>query len=262
MPIVFSAITPHSPLLIPAVGKDNLIRLKKTNAAFKKLEEELYASKPETIIIISPHGVIQANSFTMNLSPKFSASFEEFGDFTVKKSFNGDIGLGYKIRERMETRAPLQLVSTINLDYGASVPIITLTEHLPNIKIIPLYYSGLDFEAHFHFGQLLKRELLVSKNRVAIIASAELSHKITKSAPAGYSPKGKKFDLKLIELIEKEKIKDILDINKSLVAEICECGFKSILTLLGIMDGFKYKPQKLSYEAPFGIGYLIMNFKI
>lgn len=262
MPIVFSAIAPHSPLLIPAIGKDNLIRLKKTNEAFRKLEEELYASKAETIIIISPHGVIQSNSFTMNLSPKFSASFEEFGDFSVKVSFGGDIGLGYKIRERMETRAPLQLISMVNLDYGSSVPIILLTQHLPNIKIIPFYYSSLDFEAHFRFGQLLKRELLVNKNRVALIASAELSHKVTKIAPAGYSPKGKKFDSKLIELLRKNKVEDIKNINRELVTEVCECGFKSILILLGIMDGFKYEPQELSYEAPFGIGYLVMNFKI
>lgn len=262
MPIVFSAVVPHSPLLIPAIAKDNLNRVKQTLEAMKKIEAELYASQPDTIVVFSPHGPIQSNCFTMNLNPKFSLKLEEFGDFTTKEEVAGDIGLAYKIRERMETRAPLQMISVENLDYGTAVPLLVLASKLINTKVIPINYSGLDLSAHFKFGQLLKREFLVSKNRIAVIASAELSHKVTKNAPAGYSPKGKKFDQKLIELISKNKIEDILNLNQNLVSEICECGLKSIVMLLGALDGYQYHPRALSYEAPFGIGYLVMDFTI
>lgn len=262
MPIVFSAIVPHSPLLIPAIAKDNLSRVKQTLEAMKKIEAELYASMPDTIVVISPHGPIQSNCFTMNLNPKFTLKLEEFGDFTTKEEVAGDIGLAYKIRERMETRAPLQMISVENLDYGTAVPLLVLALKLANTKVIPINYSGLDLSAHFKFGQLLKREFLVSKNRIAVIASAELSHKVTKNAPAGYSPKGKKFDQKLIEMINKNKIEDILNLNQNLISEICECGLKSIIMLLGALDGYQYRPRALSYEAPFGIGYLVMDFTI
>lgn len=139
MSIVFSAIVPHSPFLIPDIGKENLLRLKATESAFKKLEEDLYVSKAETIIIISPHGIIQPNSFTMNVSPEFVANFEDFGDLTTKINLAGDIGLANKIRERMETRAPLQLISEPKLDYGSGVPLYLLTPHLlvklPQLKV-------------------------------------------------------------------------------------------------------------------------------
>jgi aromatic ring-opening dioxygenase LigB subunit len=260
--LVFSAITPHSPLLIPSIGKENLSLLKKISDAYHKTEEELYASKPETIIIISPHGKIEQESFTMNLNPEFNINFEEFGDFSTKQKLAGDVGLAYKIRERMETRAPLQLISEPNLDYGSAVPLYLLTQHLPQIKIIPIYYSGLDLKAHFEFGELLKREIAVSKDRVAVIASGDLSHCLTKTSPAGYSKKGKKFDQKLLELLAAQKSEEIVNLDSSLVHDAKECGLKSIVILLGILEGMKYTYNLLAYDAPFGVGYAVSNFKI
>ena len=262
MSLVLSAIVPHPPLLIPAIGKENLSRLKTTKENYEKIEHDLYVCQPDTIIIISPHGVIQPNIFTMNSNPEFTGNFEDFGDFSVKVKLPGDIGLAYKIRERLETRAPLQLISEPSLDHGASVPLYLLTQNLPQIKIIPLYYSGLNLHAHWQFGQLLKRELLVNKERIAVIASGDLSHKLSKEAPAGFSPKGKKFDQKLIDYLTKKNTPGIIEMNQEFIAEAGECGLKSIVILLGILDGMNYQPQMLSYEAPFGVGYLVMQFKL
>jgi MEMO1 family protein len=262
MSIIFSAIVPHPPILIPNIGKENLKQLKATADSYLKLEQDLYVSQPETIIIISPHGPLQDNVFSLNLSPEFYGDFKDFGDLTTKFSLTGDVGLAHKIKEKMEDQAPLHLTSDSRLDHGASIPLYLLTRHLPNIKIIPLYYSGLDLNAHYHIGQMIKNELLSIKSRVAVIASGDLSHRLTKTAPAGYSPKGKKFDKKLIDNLLKKQINEIVKFEHNLVADAGECGLKSIIILLGILDGIKYEPQLLSYEAPFGVGYLTMNFKL
>lgn len=262
MSLVFSAIVPHPPLLIPNIGKENLKRLEATKKSYNKLASNLEASGAESILVISPHGIIQTNAFTMNLNPVFTAQFEEFGDFSTKKTWTGDIGLAYKIRERLETKAPLQLISEELIDHGTGIPLILLTEKTPNIKVMPLYYSGLDNEAHFKFGQLLRRELLFNKEKIAVIASGDLSHRITKSAPAGFSPKGKKFDKKLADYLLKNKFEDIVKFSPEDVCEAGECGLRSILILLGILDEVKHEPQLLSYEYPFGVGYLTMEFKL
>ena len=262
MSIVFAAIAPHSPVLIPTIGKENLNHLKATENAYKKLEENMYASMPDVIMIISPHGIIQPHNFSMNLSPEFTASFEEFGDFATKLSFRGNIGFAHKVRERMETRAPLQLITIPNLDHGVSIPLYLLTQHLPKIMILPMYYSGLDLESHYKFGQLLKRDLLLHRSRVAVVASGDLSHRLTKNAPAGYSPKGKKFDKKVIDALLSPSPNEILNIDKNLTTHASECGLKSITMLMGILDGIKHEPQLLSYEYPFGVGYLTMNFQL
>ena len=262
MSIIFSAIVPHPPILIPAIGKENLNQLKATADAYLKLEQELYASQPETIIIISPHGPLQEKAFSLNLSQEFNGDLKDFGDLATKINLPGDIGLAHKIKEKIETTAPLMLMSEARLDHGAAIPLYLLTKHLPKIKIIPLYYSGLDLTAHYNIGQMIKNELQSSETRIAVLASGDLSHRLTKNSPAGYSPKGKKFDKKLMDNLLKKQNHEIIKFDHDFVAEAGECGLKSIVILLGILDGIKYKPQLLSYEAPFGVGYLVMNFKL
>lgn len=262
MSLVFSAITPHSPILIPTIGKENIRKLDATVKAMEKLSNDFAVETPDTILIISPHGQVDPNNFTLNLNNSFETNFEDFGDFSTKHSWPGNVELVYKIREQLETKIHMRLISEPNLDYGSSVPLLTLTKDIPKVKIAPLYYSGLSLKSHYELGQMLKREILISKEKIAVIASGDLSHKVTKNSPAGYSPKGAKFDKKLTELLLNKKNQDIIGLDEKLINEAEECGLRSILILLGILDNVIYEPQLLSYEAPFGIGYMVMNFKL
>jgi len=261
MSLVFSAITPHPPLLIPQIGKDNVKFLYSTQSAFQNLAKKLKESQPETIIVISPHGLIQSEAFTINQSPQFIATFDEFGDLTTKLTYKGDIGLTHKIKESLETTIPLQMISGEKLDHGVSIPLHCLAAELPNIKIIPLYHSDLDNEKHYQFGQALQQEIFYSKNKIAVIASADLSHNLTRHAPGKYSPKGKKFDQKVLSCLQENKIKDLVAIDSKLSIGAMQCGLKSILILSGLLYGIQHKPKMLSYEYPFGVGYLVMNFE-
>jgi len=156
----------------------------------------------------------------------------------------------------------LVLSSADKLDHGASVPLFYLTKHLKDIEIIPLSYCLLDYDKHFQFGQLLKKELVKSDKRVAIIASGDMSHVLTKDAPAGYSPKGAEFDAKLVSLLKRKDMRGILQLDHKLIEEAAECGLRSFLILLGIIEEYKYEVEVLSYEGPFGVGYLVANFKL
>ena len=260
MSIIAAAIVPHTPILIPQIGKKNLKKLEATRLAINKLAKNFAAKKIDTIFIISPHGPIQDDVFTINMQADYKTNFEEFGDFSTTRAWPGHIGLMHKIREALETTSPLQLISDEPIDYGASVPLLLLTEKLPNVKIIPVSYSGLPNDAHYLFGSLVKKQLQISTEQIAVVASGELSHRLTKETPAGYSPRGKKFDGKLIELLRKNKSQDIVNLDPELTGQAGECGLKSILILLGILNNVNYKPQLMSYEAPFGVGCLVMNF--
>lgn len=46
--------------------------------------------------------------------------------------------------------------------------------------------------------------------------------------------------------------------------EAGECGLRSFSFLLGILEESKinWKPEVLSYEGPFGVGYLVANFRL
>lgn len=261
--IVFSAICPHPPILLPTIGKDNIDKIKDTQKAMEKLEQDLYASKPDVILLISPHGNLIPDAFSINLNNKYLADFEEFGDFEIKKEYKSSPKLVLKIKERIEdNNLPLVLSSEEKLDHGAAIPLHYLTRHLDEIKVIPLYYSLLDNQTHFEFGQLLKKELVKSEKRIAVIASGDLSHSLTKDAPAGYSPEGEKFDKELIELIKMKDYKKIIKIDETLTEKASECGLRSILILLGIIEQYNFDVEILSYQGPFGVGYLVANFKL
>ncbi|OGY79013.1 MAG: AmmeMemoRadiSam system protein B [Candidatus Kerfeldbacteria bacterium RIFCSPHIGHO2_02_FULL_42_14] len=263
MALIFGAITPHPPLLLPSIGKGKEVRLTKTIQGFRALEEYFYTSKPDTVIIISPHGPITVDNFYMNVAERFRSELQDFGDMSTNLTFSGDIGFVSKIKEKCDQDCfPVKLLSQEALDYGTLVPLFFLTQHTPNIKIVPISYSWLDYELHYRFGVILQQEILNSSKRIAVIASGDLSHRLTKEAPAGFSPHAQKLDETIIEAVQQKDKATLLHIDPLLVKEGNECGLRSLLILLGIFNSVNYQPVIMSYEYPFGIGYLIARFDV
>ena len=226
------------------------------------IKQKLKKVKPEVIIIISPHGTLFADAFSINLAEKYTGNFKAFGDLSTNLNFNGDVGLTHRIFDKLEAKMPVVMLNQGELDHGALVPLFYLTPRLTQCSIIPMGYSLLDYNQQIEFGERLKEEILLSNKKVAVIASGDLSHRLTFDAPDGYNPQGKIFDDKLIALLKKKQTKQILALDPELIENAGQCGLRSILILLGIIKDINYKPELLSYEGPFGVGYLVMNFKI
>lgn len=263
MPIVFAAVSPHAPVLIPEIGKDNLKKLAKTQHALEQLEQDFYAAKPDSVLVISPHGKIFDDAFNINLNSDYTAGFKEFGDFGLELKFKSDYMTIQEIRAADESnkKFPLVLTSEPEIDHGFSIPLYYLTKHLKNIPIIPITYSALDYKEHFAFGQFVYQQLAKINKRFAVVASGDLSHKLTKDSPGGYSAEGKKFDKKIVDLLKKNDFQGILNIEPELIKAAGECGLRSILILAGMIESLNTSAEVLSYEGPFGVGYLVSNFK-
>ncbi len=262
--IVFSAITPHPPILIPDIGKDNVRFVKKTTASMERLAQELYATKPDAIVVISPHGQMHTDAFSLNMSNEFEVQFKEFGDLHTKFSLKGDIRLIHHYKEILESKHRVVLSNSRDLDHGAGVPLYFLTKALDRkkIRIIPVSYSLLDYENHYKFGIALQQDMLNDTKRIAIIASGDLSHRLTEDAPAGFSHWAKKFDETLIKKISEKDTPGILKFDADFVEEAGECGLRSIIMMLGMLNTITYEPEIYSYEGPFGVGYMVANFKL
>ena len=107
----------------------------------------------------------------------------------------------------------------------------------------------------------MRDEMLNSNKRVAVIASADLAHSLTKDAPGGFSPRGAEFDAKIQELLAHRNVPGLLQMDPTLCAEAKECGLRAILIALGLLDGIDYTARVLSYEGPLGIGYLVSHLQ-
>ncbi len=263
MPLVFAAITPHPPLLIPSIGKQALKKIEKTKFALEQMEKDLYITHPEILIIISPHGSYFHDAFTINVSTNYQTDLREFGDLATKIKFRGELNLATMIREGANIENfPATMISEHNLDHGSSVPLSYLTKHLKNIKIIQIGFCDLDWKTHVAFGAMLANKIAETNKRVAVIASGDLSHALISDAPAGYNPAGPEFDKKIQDLLAANNLSGMLQLEKKMVTDASECGFRSFLILMGILQGVHHTYKSYSYEGPFGVGYLTANFAL
>lgn len=261
MSLVFAAIAPHPPMLIPSIGKEQAKKIEKTKAALEKLEEDLYLSKPDIVMIISPHGSYFSDSFTVNVCPEFETDLKKFGDLTTKLKFKGEMHISALISDRAKDEGlPTSMVTERGLDHGSSIPLFALCQHLPDAQILQIGFSDLDYKTHVDFGYFLKEIIMNSNKRIAVIASADLSHALTTEAPAGFNPAGEKFDEKIQEFLSHNNTSGMLQMDTELIKGASECGFRSFLILMGILKNMDYKYRSYAYEAPFGVGYLTANF--
>lgn len=252
--ISFAVITPHPPIIIPGIGQpEDLKKAKKTISAMEKLGTEMEKEKPDTILLISPHAEMNYHTFVVNSAPKLAGSFIDFGlDMDFEFDNNVDV-VEDIVSAANDKNIPVHLHESF-LDHGTLTPLYYLAKTIKP-KLVQLAFSMMDYQKHYEYGKLIGGVLRGSKEKIAVVASGDLSHRLIPSAPAGYSPKGKDFDEKLVKLLSEKDVEGILNLDKNLIEEAGECGLRSIIVILGILNG-EYKFDMLSYEGPFGVGYL------
>ncbi|MBU2025369.1 MAG: class III extradiol dioxygenase subunit B-like domain-containing protein [Patescibacteria group bacterium] len=261
--LVFSGIMPHPPVAVPGIGeKDSLGQIKATIRTMKDMGRELKASGAGTVFLISPHAFLERDRFLLNGVKQLCGDLSQFG-FGRDFCFKNELEIVGKIERKVRERGlPVETYQG-ELDHGALVPLYYLGSKA-EFSLVQASICFLSQKTHFEYGQTLGRILKKSPKKIAVVASGDLSHRITRDAPAGYSPRGSEFDKTLIDFLERGDAKEVINFNPELREEAGECGLNPILVLLGIMDGagLDWKFEKLSYEAPFGVGYLVGRLKL
>lgn len=254
--IQFAAITPHPPLIIPGIGKeDDLGQAEGTISAMKKLRDDIEKAGPDTIIVISPHAPVNYDRFVVNATPNLEGSFDRFG-LHQNISYKNDLEFVGKLDSAStKENIPLYLNTGNMLDHGTLVPLYYLTQSIKP-ELVHLSFSYFDYGTHYRHGNLIGKVCEEIGKNIAIIASGDLSHRLDHGSPAGYSPRGKEFDETLIQILTEKDTSKIFELDDSFIEEAGECGLRSIIILLGALKGKRFYFEKLSYEAPFGVGYL------
>jgi aromatic ring-opening dioxygenase LigB subunit len=259
MSLVFAAIVPHSPLLVPNIGKKNQDLFPATLEACKTIASQLQASQPDVVIIISNNETKPVQSFAFNISPKYNSDLSTFGDLVTRWQFKGELQLAAQFREKLEKEETIQLISNNELHYTASIALSLagITETTP---IMPLITNNTNSKSHYLLGQHLQKCILDSEKKIAIIISADLSHRLSKKSPIGYLAKAKKLDQKIITSLISGKTKELLSLPASTLEEAAIEDLGPIAVLLGIVKDFDWPARLLSYEYPFGVGHAVIGY--
>ena len=196
---------------------------------------------------ISPHPPIILPSVG---SPKDRAK--------VKKTIESLESLGKKLKE---SEPGSIIISSPHPDWGFGVPLYFLAKDFKG----EMKQHLIDLESpQFYFEEGKKTYQKIDKDKkYALIASGDMSHCLKEEGPYGFNPDGPKFDKALIEALKKKDVESILKLD-DMYPEAGECGLRSFCFLLGILEqsGIEYQPEILSYEGPFGVGYLVAEFKL
>jgi aromatic ring-opening dioxygenase LigB subunit len=123
--------------------------------------------------------------------------------------------------------------------------------------MVCLSISGLSYHDHFLLGRIAGKACADLGRRAVFVASGDLSHRLIKGAPAGYNPRGQEFDQRIAGIAASGDFDALSDIPEDLVEMAGECGFRSIHALWGALKNGPLTNLVLSYEGPFGVGYLV-----
>ena len=263
--IVFGCAVPHPPLLVPDIGRGQEVAISATTQAMKQLNAKLVEHQPQTLLIISPHGEYHAAAMGMLTAASSTGTLSNWGVRGPGQHFDNDLRMVALIQEEAKAAdVPIQSIGDkgYELDHGVMVPLHFFLPAVKGVPLVPLTFSWLSLETHFAFGKAIGRAAQRTQKPVALIASGDLSHRLIPGAPAGYEPSGRVFDEKLVKAMGRLDVDGILNLDKELIERAGECGLRSFVILLGALDGLRVRPEVLSYEGPFGVGYLVASFEV
>jgi len=257
--IVFAGISPHPPLLAPEVGGDRIAQVAKSRAALREFSRRLINANPDSVAVISPHSPFDDRSFLARSTALLHGDFGQFGAGNVRLCFNNDLELLKAIEQAAVVRGlRVRMLTTDNpLDHGALVPLYYLAEQGWDGPVVVIGFTAQSNELHVEFGRAVKRAAVEIGRKIAFIASGDLSHRLTVDGPYRYEPTAHLFDEQIVRGVDSGDASVIMGIDTTLRYNAGECGYRSILVGLGVAEGLGGTPEVLSYEGPFGVGYMV-----
>jgi len=268
--IVAGYLMPHAPVFIEEVGGGQARKVQSTQQAMHDVGKEIAALKPELIVVISPHGPIFTDAISLYDFEDYSGDFHRFGEFTLNYRFKKakDLltqlmshsakqkGLYYALSEQQFRK----FQHDPKLDHGVLVPLHFIAQHYQDFELLAMSYGTFSPVSLLKHGQILSEAIEKMGKRTVIIASGDMSHALSNNGPYNYNENGPWFDSLMQECVSNQKPYDAFTLPHEKLEMAAECGFKSYALMMGALSKYALESNVVSYEGPFGVGYLVARF--
>src|SRR3990172_11686020 len=180
--VKFAAVSPHPPTTVREVGRARERETQATIAALEQLAADIGVHRPETVLLMATHGPLNPGAFFLLTAPFAEGDFSRWGAPQVRLRFQTDHELANAIAEQAE-RAGLPLDTAERwdggLDWSFTVPLYYLPSPIGDPGLLPMNISFLPPRAPFECGRPVRRAIDNRGQRTVIIASADLSHRLS-----------------------------------------------------------------------------------
>src|SRR6202171_4328841 len=256
---VAGALVAHPPIMVAEVGGAESQRVRATADAMRELDGRLSKVDAALAVVVSPHSPSSMTSLPVRRAAHAAGDLARFRAPQVRVEAECDVALASAlVVDGQRAGFSLTWAEETELDHGVVVPLHALPRTMANKRCIFLGVSGWPLSRFVEFGGWLQGRL---RGRSAIlIASGDLSHRLTPDAPYGYRPEGAVFDRLIIDALREQEWKRIEGVDPDLIEEAGECGLRPLAILLGVARTAGFSSRVLSYEGPFGVGYPVVAF--
>ena len=270
--LVYACIAPHGGMVLPMIGDPDGPKALATREGLEDLGHRMAAYRPETIVLITPHGTLVDRTFSLLDSgrvagevggPKGVATVE----FQVDSALNNaiaDLGRAAELPiSRVIRGKPGDPTSCIPLDWGAVVPLWFMGRAFspkPRV-VISCPDRRIPWRDFPRYGAVIRQAAESLGRRIALVARGDLGHAHDKDGPYGYDPASAEFDRATVEAIQTQDLGRLLHFDRDWVSRAMPDALWQILNLHGAIEGQGFTGELLSYEVPTYFGMLCASYE-
>lgn len=264
-------IAPHGFSIIEEISGDEKEIFRVTRDNMKLFGRAIMKDKPDTIIVLTPHGLrlkgYNAVYTTFHCKGSLSAN-----DQTVTLDYLCDRALAFDILEELEKQG-LPVVgcnygamsgdlSNIPMDWGTLIPLWFCTDasYQPEIVVIGPTRE-MPLEKLVVMGEAIANVCLESSKKVSIIASADQGHCHDEKGPYGYHKASKVLDDYIMKAIKDNDLSRLMTIDEALILDGKPDSIWQMLILEGVLRVKPKKGRLLSYEVPTYFGMAVAVYE-
>lgn len=261
---VSTALFPHPPIMIPEIGGKELEKMQKTVDAVTEASAIIASLKPDAIVVMSPHNYVFPDGAAIFPEPVITGNLGNFGYPELTMTCHTDMPLARAIMDLAKDKTPLYIIDhewaetyghPLQVDQGSFVPLYYLRQAGYTGPVVLMAPRFDDYNAMKVLGDVVATAAEQLGKRVAIVASGDLSHRLLKGSPNGYTPQGKVFDETVMDALKTQDMTKLESMSSALIDEAGMCGLPSVYFLFGSLSHLHPSMPVFSYEGPFGVGY-------
>ena len=268
--LVFGSIAPHGGDMVEEIADDPRV-MAKTRAAMQELGRRFAAARPDTVIVLTPHGIVVEGAISCGATSLAAGILGDAPPRQIQAAFSTDLVMVEKIfTEGVSQQLPLaRLVgedkveeAVLPLDWGALIP-LWYTAHImkPRPKVVVLAPDrSLPRETLVRCGVVIARAAAASKKRVALIASCDQGHAHDLKGPYGYSPVSAEHDAAMIAAITENDLTRLLQWPETFMEAAKVDAYWQTIILAGALGHTPMRGELLSYEAPTYFGMAVAAY--
>ena len=267
MALVFAAIAPHGSMAIAEWCKPEERSLAaKTRAAMEELGRRFAVATPDVTVVLTPHNIHVERGMAVVLAGTMAGTLES-GATPISMRVPVDrklaIAMAVAVGEAGVPIAPVSYgandtaAAVFPMDWGTQVPLHFMggRDDPPRPIVMVAPARDLPWDAHVTAGRAIANTAEASGKRVALIASCDHGHAHDPNGPYGFSPASREFDDRVVDLVKRDALEELLSFDRAFVAEAKADSFWQMLMLHGSLRD-EWRGEFLSYEAPTYFGML------